>query len=77
MERQEERTICGLVRNPLGYLYRATNPDTDLDLHAPAEPSEASARLSADLASALGLGLGCDSEDDPSLIANWMRNRID
>lgn len=70
LETQQERHICGLVRNPLAYLYKVMNPMADVPLLDPPPPSESAARLSADIASALGLGMGCDADDDlPSLMA--------
>lgn len=76
LEAYEGRTICGLVRNPLAYLFWAVHPET----HSPAlteapEHPEGHA-LSAELAQALGVGRGCDSEDDEesrewSLRATW------
>lgn len=64
LERDGERTGCGLVRNPLGYLFKAAHPDSDVPaLDAPA-CSEVASQLSADMARALGIGKGCDSDDD-------------
>lgn len=75
LEQQGERTVCGLVRNPLGYLFKAANPEADVDLLAPPAAVEASAVLSAEMAAALGLGQGCDAVDDPSLLELWEASR--
>lgn len=64
LELRDGKTSCGLVRNPLGYLYRAAHPTSDAALLADVPPGEASQQLSADLAAALGIGKGCDSDDD-------------
>lgn len=64
LEYQAERTICGLVRNPLGYIFKAAHPDENVPVLEAAPASEASNQLSADLAAALGVGRGCDSDDD-------------
>ena len=64
LERQGERTGCGLVRNPLGYLFKAAHPEADVPLLDAPLPGEASSELSADMARALGIGKGCDADDD-------------
>lgn len=73
LESREGRTVCGLVRNPLAYLFRAANPGADVDVLSPAPANEKSARLSTELAAALGLGLGCDADDDPGSLQVWLR----
>lgn len=55
---------CGLVRNPLGYLFKAAHPDKAVPVLDAAPASAVGDQLSADLASALGIGMGCDSTDD-------------
>lgn len=64
LEHREGRFICGLVRNPLAYLYQAAHPDQEVPVHEEATDSVASRDLSATIASALGVGLGCDASDD-------------
>lgn len=64
LEVQGERTGRGLVRNPLGYLFKAVHPDADVPLLAAPPLSEVTSQLSADMAAALGIGKGCDSDDD-------------
>lgn len=71
LESQGDRHVCGLVRNPLAYLYKANNPGADVPLLDPAPASEAAGRLSAEIASALGLGMGCDAEDGLPSHAAW------
>ncbi len=71
LEAQGDRHVCGLVRNPLAYLFKAAHPTADVPLLDPPPPGEAAARLSADLASALGLGMGCDSDDGLPSLAAW------
>jgi len=71
LEALGDRHVCGLVRNPLAYLFKAAHPTADVPLLDPPPPGEAAARLSADLASALGLGMGCDSDDDFPSLAAW------
>lgn len=65
LERSGERATCGLVRNPLGYLYAAAHPREGLEPSKEEAPNlEASRALSSRIASALGIGRGCDSDDD-------------
>ncbi len=71
LEAQDGRHVCGLVRNPLAYLFKAANPTADVPLLDPPPPGEIAGRLSADIASALGLGQGCDSDDDLPSLAAW------
>lgn len=63
LEVKDGRTLCGLVRNPLGYLFKAAHPDADVPLDD-APDSEAAHQLSVQLATSLGLGKGCDADDD-------------
>lgn len=64
LETQDGRTRCGLVRNPLGYLFKATHPDADVPvLEAPLD-APAGHQLSVQFAAMLGLGHGCDADDD-------------
>ena len=70
LESNDGKSMCGLVRNPLGYLYRKVHPETDISiLHAP-QLIEHGADLSAQIAAALGVGRGCDSDDDDHS-ASW------
>lgn len=64
LERQGERTTCGLVRNPLGYLFKAAHPDVEVPVLDAPLVSDEGARLSGEIARVLGVGLGCDSSDD-------------
>jgi len=64
LEASEGGTICGLVRNPLGYLYKATHPDADVPLLDAPPAVEAGYQLSVKFAAALGVGKGCDADDD-------------
>lgn len=64
LEVRDGRTVCGLVRNPLGYLWKAVHPDADDPVLEPAPEIEEAHRLSVELAAALGLGKGCDADDD-------------
>lgn len=59
-----ERTGCGLVRNPLGYLFKAAHPESDVPVLDAAHTSAVASELSAEMACALGIGKGCDSDDD-------------
>lgn len=70
LEVQGDRTGCGLVRNPLGYLFKAAHPEADVPLLDAPLPSEATSQLSAEMAGALGIGKGCDSDDD-AFSAAW------
>lgn len=64
LEQRDGKASCGLVRNPLGYLYKAAKPqDTSLNLDEAPNTPQAQA-LGAQIAEALGIGKGCDSEDD-------------
>ncbi len=59
-----DQKVCGLVRNPLGYLFKAAHPESDVNVIGDAPESEEGYRLSSRIASALGLGMGCDAADD-------------
>ena len=63
LEARDGRTFCGLVRNPLGYLYWAANPKTSSPTLAEALDHPEGHALSAELSQALGVGRGCDSDD--------------
>jgi hypothetical protein len=67
---REGRAICGLVRNPLGYLFKAARPDFDVPVLEDSPPTDAGRQLSAELAAALGIGKGCDADDDETS-AQW------
>lgn len=69
LESRDGRAICGLVRNPLGYLFRAAHPGSDVPVLADPIACDASHQLSVELATTLGLGLGCDASDDEESIA--------
>ncbi len=70
LEFREGKTACGLVRNPLGYLFQAAHPDQASPILDAASDIPAAERLSAELAAALGIGLGCDADDDTDS-ENW------
>lgn len=75
LEIAEGRAICGLVRNPLGYLYKATHPDEDVAVLEAAPDVRAGYQLSVDLAAALGIGKGCDADDDEVSVA-WPASNV-
>lgn len=64
LESTAGRSICGLVRNPLGYLFIAAHPGTDVPVLEAAPPSAAGLDLSDRFATALGIGKGCDADDE-------------
>lgn len=64
LESRDGRTFCGLVRNPLGYLYSAVHPLEKVPLLDPAPELEEGFQLSTKFAAALGFGMGCDADDD-------------
>lgn len=64
LETQDGRAICGLVRNPLGYLFKAAHPDTDVHVLEDPPAVVEGYKLSVTFAAALGVGKGCDAEDD-------------
>ncbi len=64
LEAQGNLRTCGLVRNPLTYLYKVAHPDEDVQPQDSAPDIQAGKQLSHDLAAALGIGRGCDAEDD-------------
>ncbi len=70
MEVKDGRAVCGLVRNPLGYLFKAAHPEAEVPVLDAAPTVEESYRLSVRLAAALGFGTGCDAVDD-TLSAAW------
>ena len=61
---------CGLVRNPLGYLFHAARPELGTSPLDPAPNIPEGHQLSVEIATALGMGLGCDAEDDEDA-ASW------
>jgi hypothetical protein len=64
LETVEGRFMCGLVRNPLGYLFKAAHPEMEVPvLEAPPAVKEGY-QLSVNFAAALGIGMGCDADDD-------------
>ncbi|WHQ45919.1 hypothetical protein [Alcaligenes faecalis] len=63
-------TLCGLVRNPLGYLFKAVHPEADIDLMETQSHSSSEQKLSHDIAEALGINKGCDTDDDDES-AKW------
>jgi len=70
LERTETKFICGLVRDPLGYLFKAAHPNAEVSvLEAPR--SAVGDELANEIAAALGIGLGCDS-DDSDQAADWL-----
>lgn len=72
LEVRDGKSSCGLVRNPLGYLFKAAHPDDDsVSVLEDAPNLEAGRQLSSDLAAALGIGRGCDSDDDEES-ASWV-----
>ena len=65
LEYRDGKSLCGLVRNPLGYLYKAVHPgDESVHVSDTAADIDAGRSLSAEFALALGVGRGCDAEDD-------------
>lgn len=64
LEFADGKSGCGLVRNPLGYLWLKAKPCGDKAVLFDAKLIEHGAELSAEIASALGIGRGCDSLDD-------------
>lgn len=70
LEIKNGKSGCGLVRNPLGYLYRKVHPGTDVAILDDSVLIERGAELSAQIAAALGVGRGCDSLDDQQS-AQW------
>lgn len=64
LEKSGGKFICGLVRNPLGYLFKAAQPDADVDVLGEPPAIEEGYRLSVSMANALGVGRGCDATDD-------------
>lgn len=58
------------MRNPLAYLYRKVHPSSDEAILHDSKLIEHGRELSAQIASALGVGRGCDSADDAQS-ASW------
>lgn len=73
LEVEGNRAICGLARNPLGYLFKAAHPDASVPVLDAPPAVEMAKELSDKIASALGIGLGCDAEDDEESSA-WPTN---
>ena len=70
LEITDGKSGCGLVRNPLGYLWLREKPSDDKAILNDAKVIELGGALSAEIASALGVGRGCDSLDDHQS-ASW------
>lgn len=68
LELVEGLARCGLVRNPLGYLYQAAKPGAAIDLSVVPDLA-ASLELSKQIADTLGIGKGCDAVDDADSVA--------
>lgn len=64
LEVTDGRSGCGLVRNPLGYLWLRAKPGESKAILYDAKLIERGTELSAEIATALGIGRGCDSVDD-------------
>lgn len=75
LEVRESRTICGLVRNPIGYLYKAAHPESTVAVLDDPADIEGGRALSAEIASALGIEQGCDADDDAES-ESWNRELI-
>lgn len=63
-------TACGLVRNPLAYLFNVAHPNANIRPPDPAIDTPDAHQLSVSFAAALGLGAGCDAADD-EVSARW------
>ncbi|WP_155633130.1 hypothetical protein [Burkholderia stagnalis] len=74
LEVQDGRTVCGLVRNPLGYLFQAAHPAESVSVLEAPPSIDLGHRLSVEFAAALGLGEGCDADDDDESAAWSARN---
>lgn len=70
LEAADGKAVCGLVRNPLGYLYQAARPGEASFALAPAPAVHAGHQLAVEIAAALGIGKGCDADDD-EVSAAW------
>lgn len=66
---------CGLVRNPLGYLFKATNSSAKVQVLDDAPNIQEGHKLSSQIAAALGLGKGCDADDGLDSAA-WNSTRV-
>lgn len=64
LEVRDDRTLCGLARNPLGYLFKAAHPSANVPLLDEPPAIEVAVDLSRQISSTLGIGLGCDAADD-------------
>lgn len=69
LETSEGSTVCGLVRNPIAYLFQAAHPDSDTDVLGAPPAIELGHQLSVKFAAALGVGQGCDAIDDQAAAA--------
>lgn len=72
LEVTDGKSGCGLVRNPLGYLWMKVHPGSDNSILNEPSLIERGAELSDQIAAALGVGRGCDSLDDNQSAA-WPR----
>lgn len=70
LETAEGKAICGLVRNPLGYLYKAAHPEAEVSVLDAAPNIQKGHEISVEFAAALGFGKGCDAADDEAA-ASW------
>lgn len=74
LETKDGRTHCGFVRNPLGYLFDTEKRQSEGMAKDAAPDLDAARALSDTIAQVLGIGRGCDAEDDEDARA-WPQNR--
>lgn len=70
LEWSENGSSCGMVTNPLGYMYMAKQPGSPLINMHEGSLRDRSLALGQHIAQRLGVGKGCDSSDDEES-ARW------
>lgn len=63
LEYHHDIARCGLVRDPLGYIWKAAHPDAEAPTTSETMlAGKSCGDLSAQIAKALGIGRGCDAD---------------
>lgn len=64
LETVDGQSSCGMIINPLGYIFKAAHPHDDLASPQHDNLVEENRRIGERVAQVIGAGRGCDSIDD-------------
>ena len=62
LEYENGQARCGMVRDPLGYLWRAVHPGATESTESTGAVAAVNKTLGTQIATALGIGRGCDAD---------------